>query len=121
MKSFTFAYSMAISKKFLFSEKELQVSKICKALGHPARIAILKHLIQKNNQTCQQIVDKLPLSQSTVSQHLKELRVAGLINGKNIRTSVEYSVDNEALLKAQRMLSDVFFPEKPGTRQAKLF
>ena len=84
---------MAISKKFLFSEKELQVSKICKSLGHPARIAILKHLIKQDKQTCQEIVDKLPLSQSTVSQHLKELRVSGLIKGTNIKTSVVYSVE----------------------------
>ena len=112
---------MAISKKFLFSEKELQVSKICKALGHPARIAILKNLINSNKQTCQQVVDKLPLSQSTVSQHLKELRVAGLINGKNIGTSVVYSVNHDALHTAQRVLSDIFFPDRNKSRQAKLF
>ncbi len=111
---------MAISKKYLFSEKELQVSKICKALGHPARIAIVKHLIKENDQTCQQIVDQLPLSQSTVSQHLKELRVAGLIKGTNIKTSVIYSIEKEALQQAQRMLSDLFFIQ-PAGRQAKLF
>lgn len=112
---------MAISKKFLFNEKELQVSKICKSLGHPARIAILKHLIKQDHQTCQEIVDKLPLSQSTVSQHLKELRVSGLIKGKNVKTSVVYSVDKDALQQAQRMLADIFFPQVSTGRQAKLF
>jgi len=111
---------MAISKKYLFNDKDLHLSKVCKALGHPARIAIIKALLHKNNQTCQDIVDDLPLSQSTVSQHLKELRVAGLIKGTNKKTSVIYSVERDALNNSQRMLSDIFF-EKSVSRQAKLF
>ncbi len=111
---------MAISKKYLFNDKDLQLSKVCKALGHPARIAIVKALLNKNNQTCQDIVDILPLSQSTVSQHLKELRIAGLIKGLNKKTSVIYTVDKDALNNAQRMLSDIFF-QKTVSRQAKLF
>ena len=72
---------MAIHKKEEFSQKEQDLAAFAKALSHPARIAILKVLAQKNECICGELVDVLPLAQSTVSQHLKELKTAGLING----------------------------------------
>ena len=72
---------MIIHKKAQFSEKEQALAEFAKALAHPARIAILKVLAEKNECICGEIVDVLPLAQSTVSQHLKELKNAGLING----------------------------------------
>ena len=72
---------MAIHKKEAFTQKEQELASLAKALAHPARIAILKLLAQKNECICGEIVEVLPLSQSTVSQHLKELKNAGLING----------------------------------------
>jgi DNA-binding transcriptional ArsR family regulator len=72
---------MAIHKKESFTQKEQDLAEFAKALAHPARIAILKVLAQKNECICGQIVDVLPLAQSTVSQHLKELKNTGLING----------------------------------------
>ena len=72
---------MAIHKKEEFSQKEQDLAAFAKALSHPARIAILKMLAQKNECICGEIVDVLPLAQSTVSQHLKELKNAGLIDG----------------------------------------
>ena len=72
---------MAIHKKDAFSLKEQELAAFAKALAHPARIAILKVLAQKNECICGEIVEVLPLAQSTVSQHLKELKNAGLING----------------------------------------
>lgn len=72
---------MAIHKKEAFTQKEQDLAEFAKALAHPARIAILKVLAQHNECICGQIVDVLPLAQSTVSQHLKELKNAGLING----------------------------------------
>jgi len=72
---------MAIHKKAAFSDKEQSLAEFAKALAHPARIAILKVLAEKNECICGEIVDVLPLAQSTVSQHLKELKNAGLING----------------------------------------
>lgn len=112
---------MAMSKKSLFEQSEVDLSVICKALGHPARIRIIKILLAKNDQTCQQIVDKLPLSQSTVSQHLSELRVANLVTGKNFKTSVIYSVDKINLAKAQKMFGDLFYAHILNTKQASLF
>lgn len=72
---------MAFHKKNEFTQKEQDLAAFAKALSHPARIAILKVLAQKNECICGQIVEELPLAQSTVSQHLKELKNAGLIEG----------------------------------------
>ncbi len=72
---------MAIHKKEEFTQKEQDLAAFAKALSHPARIAILKVLAQKNECICGEIVEVLPLAQSTVSQHLKELKNADLING----------------------------------------
>ena len=73
---------MATSKKESFTQKEQDLADFAKALAHPARIAILKILARKNECICGEIVDVLPLAQSTVSQHLKELKSAGLVTGE---------------------------------------
>jgi ArsR family transcriptional regulator, arsenate/arsenite/antimonite-responsive transcriptional repressor len=72
---------MANHKKESFTHREQDLAAFAKALSHPARIAILKVLSQKNECICGEIVEVLPLAQSTISQHLKELKNAGLIDG----------------------------------------
>ncbi len=72
---------MAIHKKEEFTQKEQDLAEFAKAIAHPARIAILKVLAKHNECICGEIVEILPLAQSTVSQHLKELKNAGLISG----------------------------------------
>ena len=72
---------MATHKKEAFTQKEQNLAEFAKALAHPARIAILKVLAQHNECICGEIVEILPLAQSTISQHLKELKTAGLITG----------------------------------------
>lgn len=72
---------MGISKIETYSEQEVRIADYAKALGHPARLSILQFLLQQNSCVCGDIVDTLPLSQSTVSQHLKELKKVGLIKG----------------------------------------
>jgi ArsR family transcriptional regulator, arsenate/arsenite/antimonite-responsive transcriptional repressor len=72
---------MAIHKKAAFTQKEQGLAEFAKAIAHPARIAILKVLAQRDECICGEIVEVLPLAQSTVSQHLKELKNAGLIKG----------------------------------------
>lgn len=73
---------MAAHKKEEFSQKEQELAAFAKALSHPARIAIISVLAKKNECICGEIVDVMPLAQSTVSQHLKELKSAGLIEGE---------------------------------------
>jgi DNA-binding transcriptional ArsR family regulator len=72
---------MAFNKKEEFTAREQSLAAFAKALSHPARIAILDVLAKKNECICGEIVDVLPLAQSTVSQHLKELLAADLIKG----------------------------------------
>ena len=73
---------MSINKKHEFSATDVSLSEFAKALSHPARIAILKTLAEKQTCICGEIVEVLPLAQATVSQHLKELKNAGLIIGE---------------------------------------
>ncbi|MFY7963321.1 MAG: ArsR/SmtB family transcription factor [Chitinophagaceae bacterium] len=73
---------MAINKSEKFTTEEQELAAFAKALAHPARIAILKVLAEKSECICGEIVEVLPLAQSTVSQHLKELKDAGLIKGE---------------------------------------
>ncbi|ULQ55688.1 metalloregulator ArsR/SmtB family transcription factor [Flavihumibacter rivuli] len=72
---------MAINKKDIFNKEEQEIAAFAKAIAHPARVAILKVLAERNECICGDIVEVLPLAQSTVSQHLKELKDAGLIKG----------------------------------------
>lgn len=74
-----------------------QLALICKALGHPARLGILELLQQEDGCTVGEIVDVTPLAQSTVSQHLKLLKDAGLIRGESHGPSTRYSVSDETL------------------------
>jgi ArsR family transcriptional regulator, arsenate/arsenite/antimonite-responsive transcriptional repressor len=72
---------MANNKKEIFESSSLKLADFAKALSHPARIEILRILAEKNSCICGEIVLEIPLAQSTVSQHLKELKSAGLISG----------------------------------------
>ncbi len=78
---------------------------ICKALGHPARVKIVEHLKKRERCVCGQIVEILPLAQSTVSQHLKCLKEAGLIRGVVEGLSTCYRLDREVLGKFKQMAS----------------
>jgi len=77
-----------------------------KAMGHPARIAILEFLIKVDTCICGDIVNELPLSQPTVSQHLKELKNAGLIKGSIEGTAICYCVDKEAIARLQQYFAN---------------
>lgn len=99
---------MAFSKKEEFTQDEIWLSDIAKALSHPARISILKILTQMNVCMCGEIVDLLPLSQSTVSQHLKELKRVGLIKGEIEGPKVCYCIDNKVIREAKKNLDKLF-------------
>ena len=99
---------MGAGKHEEFSVKHNRISQYAKALSHPARIAILNLLIKKNACICGDIVDELPLSQSTVSQHLKELKHAGLIKGDIDGAKVCYCIDERQWKVAQQSLNKLF-------------
>ncbi len=76
-----------------------QLAEMCKALGHPARIQILKHLLDEDRCICGRIVEIMPLAQSTVSQHLKLLKDAGLVQGEVEGPKTCYCVNREMLAR----------------------
>jgi len=81
---------MGISKTGIFTPNQNSIAQITKALGHPARIAIIEFLLEHKTCICKNIVDELPLSQATISQHLKELKNANLIVGTIEGNSICY-------------------------------
>jgi DNA-binding transcriptional ArsR family regulator len=99
---------MGATKSYEFTTKDNKLAKYAKALGHPARVAILKLLAQKQTCVCGDIVEELPLSQSTVSQHLKELKDAGLIKGEIDGVKVCYCIDEREWKAAQKWLNQLF-------------
>ena len=103
---------MGATKSEEFSVKDNRVAKYAKALSHPARIAILKLLIKKQACVCGDIVDELPLSQSTVSQHLKELKEAGLIKGDIEGAKICYCIDEKEWNTAKNLLNEIFVSYK---------
>lgn len=99
---------MGLTKTETFTDRQNQLAVIAKALGHPARIAILEHLLKVQSCICGDIVEELPIAQATVSQHLKELKQAGLINGEIEGTSVCYCIDSRNWKRYSKLLA-VFF------------
>src|SRR5687768_4924970 len=96
---------MGLTKTDFFSEKQNELAGLLKALAHPARIAIIEYLIKTDNCITGDIVDELPLAQPTVSQHLKELKTAGLIKGSIEGNSICYCIDSENWNKNKELLS----------------
>lgn len=109
---------MAFHKKEEFSQKEQELAGFAKAMSHPARIAILKVLAQRNECICGDIVDVLPLAQSTVSQHLKELRSAGLISGSVDGPRSCYCINWRAFEKFNQEFNFLFTKLKVNNEKA---
>ncbi len=99
---------MGTTKTELFSKTDNRLAAIAKAIGHPARVAILRQLAKIDGCVCGDLVEVLPLSQSTVSQHLKELKKAGLIQGEVEGKKICYCIDKKMWKEAQVLLGDFF-------------
>lgn len=95
---------MAVAKSSEFEQKEIGLADIAKALSHPARIKILQILASTKACMCGEIVDLLPLSQATVSQHLKELKRVGFIKGEIEGPKVCYCIDKTFFEKTKSEL-----------------
>jgi len=88
---------MGVTKTEHYSERQNKVAVLMKALGHPARVAIIEYLLTVDSCICGDIVNELPLSQPTVSQHLKELKTAGIIRGSIEGTAICYCINESAI------------------------
>jgi DNA-binding transcriptional ArsR family regulator len=94
-----------------YKNEELEIARYAKALGHPARVAIMNHLASMSNCCFTDILNELPIAQATVSQHLKELKDSGLIQGNVEPPKVKYCINKENWEKA-KLLFDQFFNKK---------
>ena len=110
---------MAFHKRAHFTAEEQRLAAIAKALGHPARVAIVRLLAQRQACVCGELVLELPLSQSTVSQHLKELKAAGLVQGEVDGPRVCYCLDAAGWALA-RHLFGTLLAELPTPTDASL-
>lgn len=98
---------MGTTKTADYADRQLRAAAYAKALAHPARIAILELLLEKDACVCGDIVQELPISQSTVSQHLRELKEAGLIKGRVEGASVCYCMDAREWIRARAALMEL--------------
>ncbi len=95
---------MSFSKAENFSDELQEIAILCKALSHPARLAIINYLAEKNVCISGEIALELPLSRTTVTQHLNELKDIGLIKGEISGKNVCYCINNDALIRAKSLL-----------------
>lgn len=99
---------MGATKTALFTKKQNELANMAKAIAHPARIAILQQLMKTHACVCGHLVNELGLAQPTISQHLKELKLAGIIQGTVEGTSVCYCIEPKIWRKYQQWFNDFF-------------
>jgi DNA-binding transcriptional ArsR family regulator len=99
---------MGITKSEIYSDKQNRLAIMLKALAHPARIAIIQHLVKSEKCICGDLVEELGLAQATISQHLKELKSIGIIKGCVEGTSISYCI-NEKVWMQLRIEFEIFF------------
>lgn len=98
---------MGASKTDSFTDQQNELAILAKALGHPARIAIIEYLLKVDTCICGDIVNELPLAQPTVSQHLKELKNAGLIKGNFEGATICYCINESGFEKIKGFFQDI--------------
>lgn len=96
---------MGISKSDFFTEDQNEMANLMKALGHPARIAIVEFLLKNQSCICGDIVNELPLSQPTISQHLKEMKNVNIIKGTVEGNSICYCLNTDTLAKIEKYVN----------------
>lgn len=99
---------MGLTKSEMFTDEQNKLAVFFKALGHPARVAILQYIINQKACICNDLVDELGLAQATISQHLKELKNMGIIQGTIEGRSVCYCIDEKLWKQVQEEFNTFF-------------
>ena len=99
---------MGLNKSEIFTDEQNQLASLFKVLGHPARIAILQHIINQKACICNDLVEELGLAQATISQHLKELKSIGIIQGAIEGKSVCYCIEEKVWKQVQAQFNMLF-------------
>jgi DNA-binding transcriptional ArsR family regulator len=99
---------MGITKTQSFNQRQNTIATYAKVIGHPARVAIIDYLLKHNSCICNDLVEEFPLSQSTISQHLKELKQVGIIKGEIEGPKMCYCIDEKVWKEIQEIFSSMF-------------
>lgn len=99
---------MGTTKSASFTDEHNRISAVLKAMAHPARVAIIEYLLHVDSCICGDIVNEIPLAQATVSQHLKELKSAGLIKGTIEGNAICYCIDETAIADLQHYFVQLY-------------
>ena len=99
---------MGLTKTEIFTAKQNRLATLLKAMAHPARIAIIQHLVKAEHCICVDLVEELGLAQATISQHLKELKSIGIIKGCVKGTSVSYCINEKVWQHIKKELEGFF-------------
>ena len=99
---------MGVTKTDLFTAKQNEIAVFAKCLAHPARIAILEHLLKSEVCINSDLVNELGLAQATISQHLKELKTVGLIQGKIEGSSMNYCINPHVWATVKNTFNNLF-------------
>ncbi|MDH3323281.1 MAG: metalloregulator ArsR/SmtB family transcription factor [Flavobacteriaceae bacterium] len=106
---------MGLTKTEIFTDQQNTIAIIAKAIGHPARVAILQHLIKINSCICGDLVEEIGLAQPTISQHLKELKNIGIIKGNIEGTSVCYCINEEKWAEIETLFTSFLSQKLKGS------
>jgi len=99
---------MGLTKSDIFTQEQNHLAQMAKLLAHPARVAILQYIIKENQCICGDLVNEIGLAQATISQHLRELKSAGIIKGNIEGTRVCYCIDTEVWKDVQQLFNSFF-------------
>ena len=99
---------MGLTRTDKYTQEQVDLAQLFKVLGHPARIAIVQSIIRTDSCICGDLVTEIGLAQSTISQHLKELKHLGIIQGTIEGTSVCYCINKETWSQLESSMSDLF-------------
>ncbi|MFI2742682.1 ArsR/SmtB family transcription factor [Zhouia sp. PK063] len=99
---------MGLTKNEIFTPQQNKLAQLTKAIAHPARIAIIEYLIKADACICGDLVNEIGLAQPTISQHLKELKTAGIIKGTVEGTKMCYCIDKEKWASIQKDFETFF-------------
>ncbi|WP_140938321.1 ArsR/SmtB family transcription factor [Sphingobacterium lumbrici] len=102
---------MGVTKTEIYNDEQNRLASLLKVLGHPARIAILQYIINQKACICNDLVEELGLAQATISQHLKELKSLGIIQGSIDGKSVCYCIDEKVWKEFQEDFNTFFNQE----------
>lgn len=99
---------MGLTKSDLFTKEQNELASMAKVLAHPARIAIIQHLVKANSCINGTLVQELGLAQATISQHLKELKSVGIIQGTIEGVSMSYCINQDKWKEIQELFANLF-------------